>query len=476
MSSTAAASRPSTPDPCSRNMFATNGVPPPPTHGGPYMPAMPAMPFPYHDPRYFYPPPQFFNLPPDWSNHHGSPAPVQADPVEQHLPAVMQTSSEAQHATASRRGPTTANTTDAPFRERRHSSPPSTTSVSLAESVLPTMAMETQSDNMVIEAGKEELHRCVIQRHPRNAGISEDLWWKIGLNQYLPLAEFSPKFQLLPDSVRGKRTSDATVGDVNSTSPFKSSDDIDFANHASWMVASDNAIEAIITIFPHRRQELVNWQKEITQLATMYPWDMVSKYDKSKRRQVAFDQSRYDFEDSELRLGMFKGVGPNVECEAFFALGGGGGGNTAGFNKSQQPGHSNQHQHHGFGNNYSHYNHDQPGRNVCKKYNDRGCDNKFCRYKHECYKCGDKHSMKDCEQKDGDGNGTSRGNGNAGGFRRRDSSGNGNGGGNVEKTGMICKKYNDRGCYSQFCRYQHACNKCGERHSAKECQADEVAE
>ncbi|CAI2169042.1 103_t:CDS:1 [Funneliformis geosporum] len=148
---------------------------------------------------------------------------------------------------------------------------------------------------------------------------------------------------------------------------------VNIRNILQWLKAFTIYTEAVLTLYPHRREELDTYESHIVEKSDKYPFEIVFKYDQERRMQLCDNrqltllmsaletENRYFYPIVEHRTGFI-----NLKKDRWDQIA-----------------------------------YDERGKEICNKYNFERCNYPYCKRSHVCIveKCGGLHPGRLCPTK-----------------------------------------------------------------------------
>ncbi|GET00198.1 hypothetical protein RCL_jg3126.t1 [Rhizophagus clarus] len=148
---------------------------------------------------------------------------------------------------------------------------------------------------------------------------------------------------------------------------------VNIRNILQWLKAYTIYTEAVLTLYPHRREELDTYERHIVEKSDKYPFDIVSEYDRERRKRLC--------DNRQLTLLM---SAPDVENRYFYPIVE----HRTGFISLKKD-------------RWDQIAYDERGKEICNKYNFERCHYPYCKRSHVCIveKCGGLHPARLCPTK-----------------------------------------------------------------------------
>ncbi|CAB4415278.1 unnamed protein product [Rhizophagus irregularis] len=148
---------------------------------------------------------------------------------------------------------------------------------------------------------------------------------------------------------------------------------VNIRNILQWLKAYTIYTEAVLTLYPHRREELDTYERHIVEKSDKYPFDIVFEYDQKRRIRLC--------DNRQLTLLM---SAPDVENRYFYPIVE----HRTGFISLKKD-------------RWDQIAYDERGKEICNKYNFERCHYPYCKRSHVCIveKCGGLHPARLCPTK-----------------------------------------------------------------------------
>ncbi|RIB30833.1 hypothetical protein C2G38_2238023 [Gigaspora rosea] len=137
-----------------------------------------------------------------------------------------------------------------------------------------------------------------------------------------------------------------------------------------WLKAFTIYSEAVLSLYPHRREEFDSYERHIVEKSDSYPFDLVFQYDQERRMRLC--------KNRQLTLMM---PAPDLEDRYFYPIVE----HRTGFISLRRD-------------RWDQVAYDERGKEICNKYNYERCHYPYCKRSHVCAvdKCGGLHPAKLC--------------------------------------------------------------------------------
>ncbi|CAG8464744.1 5207_t:CDS:1 [Funneliformis mosseae] len=148
---------------------------------------------------------------------------------------------------------------------------------------------------------------------------------------------------------------------------------VNIRNILQWLKAFTIYTEAVLTLYPHRREELDTYERHIVEKSDKYPCEVVFKYDHERRMKLC--------DNRQLTLLM---SAPETENRYFYPIVE----HRTGFISLKKD-------------RWDQIAYDERGKEICNKYNFERCHYPYCKRSHVCIvdKCGGLHPARLCPTK-----------------------------------------------------------------------------